>query len=135
MSIESEKIGVQLNVDACSPEASISLDITASKPKINFPIAAISAGHDEDIPVPGLSVGIKGIDAGIVIDVSIGGNADALSLKVGVDACAQVPIIGKECGSSITSYLPIELLDETYNFGSMCKSRKSALRGSEIVVA
>ena len=94
------------------------------------------------IDIPGLSVKIPyiNVNAGIVLDVSVGGNAESLSLKVGIDACAQLPVVGKQCGSKLTSDLPIWLIKETYAFGSLCKSADNqgtppALRASAASIA
>lgn len=131
-----DEIGVKMDVSPCASVATISLDVTEQKLGIDFPIAALKAGDTKSIDIPGLSVVIRGlkISAGIVLDVSIGGNAENLSLKVGIDACAQLPIIGKACGSKLTSELPIWLLKETYAFSSLCKSAQApALRATAAI--
>ena len=105
------------------------------------PHSLCSPGEDKDIDIPGLSVTIPyiNVNAGIVLDVSVGGNAESLSLKVGIDACAQLPVVGKQCGSKLTSDLPIWLIKETYAFGSLCKSADNqgtqALRASAVSIA
>ena len=55
-----------------------------------------------------------------MLDLGIDGNAGSLTLKVGVDACIDLPIIGNECGSKVTSELPVNFLDETYDFSDVC---------------
>ena len=120
-----DTIGVKLDLEPCADPMTFSLDITESDLGIDFPIADLTAGEDEEILVPGLSISIPGVPvgAGIAMDIKIDGNIEQLDLSIGVDACANIPIIGQECGSSLVPGLPIWLLNDEFDFSDFCSRR------------
>jgi len=77
----------------------------------------VSAGQTGSVPIPGLSFGVAGVSLGAELDYTLSGNADALSIDLGIDACGSV--FGyKKCGSYFTSELPLDILDEKIHFGA-----------------
>merc|ERR1712157_211183 len=75
------------------------------------------------IPIPGLAVGIPKIgDAGVNVMVGMQGNAEKLSLQVGLDACLQLAK-RQVCGSSLPvarRMLPLWVLRGEFSFGDIC---------------
>ena len=100
------------------------------KHHIDFPISGITAGKEENIPIPGLSIAVPhlgnlGVDAAVLID----GNPDKLTLKVGLNACVAA---GKKdiCASDIpflNRILPVYILHGTYSFGHVCNKSAAPL--------
>lgn len=103
-----------LLVAPCASPATIKFEIQVDGCPWDY---SISAGDDGSVDIPGLSFGIGPLTAGAVLDYTLSGNAEALEIKLGIDACAQVFGV-KECGSDITSELPLNILDEKINFGA-----------------
>jgi hypothetical protein len=70
-------------------------------------VANIVAGTNTEFPIPGLSVEIPVVgSAGVFAAVKLEGDANQLSVQLGLDACGQ--IFGEtECGSKLTSELPV----------------------------
>jgi hypothetical protein len=112
-------------LNPCDAVADASLEISEADLGIDFKMGPYKAGTSESIPVPGLSIDFGIVSVGVVADVAIDGNADALALDIEMDGCVSATIITpKECGSDITgSGLPIPLLKETYDFSSLCTRR------------
>jgi len=128
-----DTIGVKFDVEPCGTPAEMSLDITEKDHHIDFPIAGITAGKEENIPIPGLSIAVPKIgNLGVDAAVLISGNPDELTLKVGLNAC--VAVGSKDiCASSIpllNEFLPLYLLSGTYSFGHVCNSTALGLRGN-----
>ena len=48
------------------------------------------------------------------------GNANALSVSLGVDACGWVYGWGNTCGKDLTSSLPYQILQGNFDFSSYC---------------
>jgi hypothetical protein len=48
------------------------------------------------------------------------GNANALSVNLGVDACGWVYGWGNTCGKDLTSSLPYQILQGNFDFSSYC---------------
>jgi len=85
----------------------------------------LTAGTDEEFPIPGFSIDIPVIgSAGVFAAVQIDGDLSEFSVQVGLDACVDT-IIGEECGSSLTSDLPLWVLQGTYQFDSICNGTLS----------
>jgi hypothetical protein len=114
-------LAMTIDVEPCA-QPSAFIDFSVSVDGVPWD-DKISAGEDGNIPIPGLSFSIPGIpiSAGAVLAYSLDGNAAAFKVKLGLDACADVPIIGNECASSVdSSDFPISLLDDTFDFSDMC---------------
>jgi len=97
------------------------IEVTESTIGIDYKIASLTTGEDADIPVPGLDLDVPVLgSAGVNMVVKIDGSVDALSLGLGVDACASV--LGYEkCGADVDpAQFPIMLLNETYKFSGVC---------------
>jgi hypothetical protein len=121
-----DTIGMKIDLDPCNAEGSkISLDITEAKHGIDFPIAGVRAGEEQNIPIPGLAIAVPGVGhAGVDVAVLIMGNPDMLTLKVGLNACVA---LSKKmiCASSLpglNTILPWYVLSGTYSFGDVCNS-------------
>jgi len=121
-----DTIGMKIDIDPCDEDGSkLSLDVTEKDHGIDYKIAGIRAGESKNIPIPGLSVivptiGHVGLDAAILIV----GNPDKLTLKIGLNACAQLTS-HQLCASSIpglSNVLPWYVLSGTYTFGDVCGS-------------
>lgn len=108
------------DVEPCSNPMYMSVEVKEADIGFDFGPYKVAAGDQEEIDV-GLDIGIPDIaNAGIYLAVLIQGNIDAVELKLGVDVCGSIPIVGKECGSKISKSLPIWLLDTTVSFGGTC---------------
>jgi hypothetical protein len=87
----------------------------------DFRIATLRTGTKKTIPIPGLSVAIPIVgSAGVVLDFQLDGNLNDLQVEIGFDACVTTRI-GQECGSALTSLLPVWLLNQTLSFTSVCQ--------------
>lgn len=126
-SLFGDTVTVEMDIAPCASPAYGDFLVSDSEFGIKYEVGKVSAGDDESIDIPGLSVSIPGIpvSAGVVLDVGIDGNVASLKLNVGLDACAQIPVWGKECGSDLTSSLPIELLQHTFSFNGICTGLKA----------
>jgi len=117
--LDVETIDVVADLEPCKNPMYISLKVTEEDLGFSWS-DSISAGDTEEIDI-GLDIGIPDIgDAGVYMAVGINGDLSDVQVQLGVDVCATLPIIGKECGSSITSGLPIWILDETFSFSDVC---------------
>ena len=121
-----DTIGMKLDLDICNDAgSSISLDVTEKNHNIDFPIEAIKAGEQKNIPIPGLSIMVPSVGSlGVDVTVLILGNPDTIMLQVGLNACLQAPR-RQICASSIPGFnkmLPWYILNGTYSFGNACDS-------------
>jgi hypothetical protein len=60
----------------------------------------------------------------------ITGNPDSLTLKIGLNACVQLPTTGLLCASSIPglhTILPWYVLSGTYSFGDICHNNRTGV--------
>ena len=95
----------------------MSLTVYETAIGFSYTIASISAGTSEKYPIPGLSYGVDGLAIGAYADVGLNGNADSLSVTIGLDGCVSIPIVGTECGSDIPisgNPFPYNVLTETW---------------------
>lgn len=102
------------------------IEVTESTIGIDYRIASLTTGEDADIPVPGLDLDVPVLgSAGVNMVVKIDGSVDALSLGLGVDACASV--LGYEkCGADVDpAQFPILLLNSSYSFSGVCSNLNS----------
>ena len=75
------------------------------------------------------TIGHVGIDAAVLIS----GNPDQLTLKIGLNACAQLTT-HQLCASSIpgiSNILPWYVLSGTYSFGDICGSKSKSNNDNE----
>mmetsp|Transcript_29368 Transcript_29368/g.33771 ORF Transcript_29368/g.33771 Transcript_29368/m.33771 type:complete len:282 (+) Transcript_29368:152-997(+) len=130
-----DTIGMKIDIDPCNSEGSkVSIDVTEKDHNIDFPIAGLRAGENKNIPIPGLSfivptIGHVGIDAAVLI----AGNPDKLTLKIGLNACAQLTS-HQICASSIpglSNILPWYVLSGTYSFGDICGSSSNSSKNNK----
>ena len=93
---------MKIDIDPCDIDGSkVSIDVTETKHNIDYPITGIRAGQSENIPIPGLSIIVPTIGhVGIDVVVVIFGNPDKLTLKIGLNACAELTS-HELCASSI----------------------------------
>ena len=114
------------DLDVCNDLGStISLDVLERNHNIDFPIEAIRAGEEKNVPIPGLSIIVPYLGSfGVDVTVVIAGNPDKLRLKVGLNACLQVH--NRDiCASKIpglSSEFPWYILKDDYSFGDICNS-------------
>lgn len=81
-------------------------------------------------PIPGLGLSVElpwpvgTITAGGMFVGDIEGTVAALDVQIGVDACAE--IAGSQlCGSSLTSLLPFNVIDDTFGLSGVCDARRA----------
>ena len=118
--LDIDTIGMTADIEPCGNPATIGGEITEADLGINYQWGPYSTGDSGEEPIPGLSVGIPIVgNAQVEAAYDIEGNAGALTIKLGLDACID-SIIGKECGSDLTSELPIYILQDTFHFDSIC---------------
>ena len=114
------------DLDVCNDlGSSVSLDVTERNHDIDYPISAIRAGEEKNIPIPGLSVIVPYLGSlGVDVTVVIAGNPDKLNLKVGLNACSSVH--NREiCISNLpglSSEFPWYILEGEYSFGDVCSA-------------
>jgi len=118
-----DTVGLKMDIEPCADPAHVNLDVTEADLGIDYPITGLTAGEDEDIPIPGLSINIPVVgDAGVNAVVDLDGNVDQFTMDLGLDACAEV--MGyQQCGSKLTSELPVWVLQGTFSFGDMCEQK------------
>jgi hypothetical protein len=126
-----DTIGLKINIDPCNTNGSrVELDVTEQDHDIDYPITGIRSGKANIIPIPGLSIAVPtighvGLDAAILFS----GNPDALTLKIGLDACMELPMTTLLCASSIPGLhqvLPWYVLSGTYSFGDVCSNSNNS---------
>lgn len=117
-----DTVGVILDIEPCADPATVSFEMTEATLGIDYTYG-YSTGDSEMIPVPDLSVDIPGLGgAGVYMDVIISGNADSLSLSVGIDACIDIGFGVLSCASDLDSAdFPIWMLDSAYDFSDVCE--------------
>lgn len=120
-----DTIGMSMDIDICNESgSSVTLDVTEKNHNIDFPIEAIRAGEEKNIPIPGLSIIVPPIGSfGVDATVLIAGNPDHLTLKVGLNACLSAGHHREICASSIpglNTILPFYFINGTYSFGHVC---------------
>merc|ERR1712151_519286 len=103
----------------------VDVRITEEAHDIRFQLAAIRAGKEVRVPVPGLSVGVpSGPNAGVQLRVFLNGSPSSLQTLVCLGACAQVGFFWL-CGSQLTAELPICLLEGRYDFSDFCEETQN----------
>jgi hypothetical protein len=110
----------------CINPASVSLEVTEADYKIDYLVGNFSAGvNEDDIPIPGLSLDIPFVGSvGVNAIVQVDGDASEFDFNLGLDGCMSV--LGKTvCGSELTSYLPIWVLNGTITLSDLCSSTAS----------
>merc|ERR1712151_472621 len=118
---------MQLDFALCTVPAHLDLVVTESTHGVNFTLAGIEAGQEQDIPIPGLSVAIPKIgNAGVDVSVELDGDLEDLKMEVGVDACAEIAK-HKVCGSTLTKHLPFWVLHGHYRFSHFCEGLAAPL--------
>jgi hypothetical protein len=115
-----DNVGLDLNISPCGHPAEAVLDFTDTKMNIHHKLAGLQAGKDLKWPVPGLSLDFPEVgEVGMVVDFGFEGNADSLSIKIGLDACGKVAKFGI-CGSQLHVGLPLEVFSHTFQFTHFC---------------
>ena len=107
--LDVDEIVFTANLSPCGDPASAQFEVAESDAGIDWS-KTYSAGDSEEFPIPGLSVAIPVLgDADVELAVDIEGDASALSMNFGLDAC--ITVLGySKCGSSLTSELPYYIL-------------------------
>lgn len=122
-----DTIGLKVVLDPCDPVAArLSIDVTEQNYNIDYPIDQITAGVERNYPIPGMNVHVPYVvNLGLDVDVLVEGNLDALTLKLGLNACAGVST-RQMCAGDIpllNDILPWWVLDGTYSFGDYCEAQ------------
>jgi hypothetical protein len=123
-----DTIGLIINIDPCNKNGSrVELDVTEREHNIDYPITGIRSGKVNRIPIPGLSIAVPSIGhVGLDAAVLFTGNPDLLTLKIGLDACMEMPMTPLLCASKIPGLheiLPWYVLSGTYSFGDVCSNK------------
>lgn len=129
-SVFNDTIGMMVDVDPCNPEgSSVSVNVTEQQHDVNFAIAKVRAGEEQDYPIPGVSIIVPGFgNVGLDVAIYIAGNPDSLLLKIGLNACVVLPPAYSICASAIpglNTILPWWILSGTYHFGEICGNSTS----------
>ena len=113
--LDVDTLGFSANLAPCGKPASLTLRVTEADEGIDWS-TQYDSGESGEVPVPDLSIDVPIFgSAGVYAVYEIDGDASALGIALGLDACGTVLGITK-CGSSVTSELPIILLNNTYKF-------------------
>ncbi len=74
--------------------------------------------------IPGLSVGIPFLhaDASCKLAGRVEGNADALTVEIGLDFCVDL-VVESLCASKLDGAFPVWLIKDTLSFSSVCLAR------------
>jgi hypothetical protein len=120
-----DTIGMSMDIDICNESgSSVTVDVTEKNHHIDFPIEAIRAGEEKNIPIPGLSIIVPAIGSfGVDATVLIAGNPDHLTMKIGLNACLSAGHHREICASSIpglNTIFPFYFINGTYSFGHVC---------------
>ena len=120
-----DTIGMSMDIDICNENgSSVTVDVTEKNHHIDFPIEAIRAGEEKNIPIPGLSIIVPAIGSfGVDATVLIAGNPDHLTMKIGLNACLSAGHHREICASSIpglNTIFPFYFINGTYSFGHVC---------------
>ena len=120
-----DTIGMSMDIDICNESgSSVTVDVTEKNHHIDFPIEAIRAGEEKNIPIPGLSIIVPAIGSfGVDATVLIAGNPDHLTMKTGLNACLSAGHHREICASSIpglNTIFPFYFINGTYSFGHVC---------------
>ena len=116
-----DTVGIYADLSLCSAPATADVLINDTKFHVSKELAGLHAGEAIDFPVPGLSVDIPEIGSvGLDLAFDIEGDLAEMEIKLGLDACGKV-LGEKVCGSDLWNKLPLEVIDHTFNFDSLCK--------------
>jgi len=117
-----QEIGMYADFMPCDHPAHMGVTVYDSTLGIHYDIGQVSLGHSMHIPIPGISIQIPYIKtgAGLYAVVSLQGNVQELTILLGLDICAML-LRHKVCGSSITSYFPLNFLSGTFPFDEICE--------------
>ena len=115
-------IFVQATILPCINPASVALEVTEAYYKIDYLVGKFSAGVNEDIPIPGLSLDIPLVgEVGVNAIVQVDGDASEFDFNLGLDGCMSIAE-KTVCGGDLTSYLPVWILNATITLSDLCAS-------------
>ena len=115
-----DTVGVVLTLQPCASPMAFSFEMTEADAGVDYTYA-ITAGEKAEVPVPGISWEVPPIGAvGAYMDIAVAGNVESLSLALGIDACAEAFGVTTCASSMDPADFPIWLLDETYDFSTVC---------------
>jgi len=118
--LNADTVGMLIDLEPCANPATMSIVVTEAALGIKYTIADITAGTTEEVIIPGLFVPIPLVGQGQVqADITVDGNIDKLDIDIALDACLSVFGI-TECGSDLTSLLPVEVLQTSVGFTDVC---------------
>ena len=123
-----DTIGLVIDLDPCNADGSrLNVDLIELNHNIHYTVAGISAGDEEDYPIPGLSLVVPGVGhVGLDLAVLIEGNPDMLRIQLGLDACVALPS-HQMCAESIPGLnriLPWYVLSGNYTFSDICEQHQ-----------
>jgi len=122
------------NIDPCGATPEVKLSFAFDGCEWDY---TLESGQQNQVDIPGLSFGIGPVSAGAVLDYSLtlskSGSDENFGISLGLDACASVPIFGKECGHDLTSELPFWVINDVeFDIGSFCSGAKAPADGAVI---
>ena len=122
MKVRLPHIVFQITLLPCLNPASVSLEVTEAYYKIDYLVGNFTAGVNEDIPIPGLSLEIPLVgDVGVNAIVQVDGDASEFDFNLGLDGCMTIEE-KTVCGGDLTRYLPIWVLNGTVALSDLCSS-------------
>lgn len=108
-------VQVVSDFDLCAPTATADLKVQDVQDHVTQELGAVAAGNDKLIAVPGFNIGI----AGLYLEVKMDGQPLAnkpLTIKIGFNACADVPLVGHACANDVPGLgnaFPVNIIDAT----------------------
>jgi len=130
-----DTIDLVAEMDACGDAAGVDIHIEEKNHNISYKITGIKLVDEKDYPIPGASIDIPRIgDAGIDVTVRYMGNAESLTIDLGLTACGKIQVGGIKknfCGKDLTKCLPknikeknplpIWILHNKFTIGHLCQ--------------
>lgn len=120
--VDLEVLDISLTADfhPCNSVPSITFDVTAAGYDA-FHEEVHANGETQTVPIPGMDISVGFASAQIQLDLTLQGSSGELDIDLGVDACASVIVLGKECGADIPDLgLPVSIVKGNYNFSPYC---------------
>lgn len=117
------------DIEPCEKVPQVDIDLEFDGHKWGYDL---KSGSNHSVDIPGLDFDIPVIgSAGAVLDYSLtlheSSGAETVGIWIGIDACVSVFGIHK-CGADLTSDLPLELFDGSFDISDFCAGAANATR-------
>jgi len=112
---------VEVDISPCAEAASATLTVRMDGYTLDE--KELGAGHDETIPIPGVSWDIGVAAVGAFAIATIEGSMSSVTLKAGLTVCAELAFVGEKCGGDIPlidDVFPVWVLQGTWDFTGAC---------------